>query len=116
MTRALRTGCSVCQDTATSDDASAPNCRCNPATAGVPDGSGDWPGTAAAADASPTTLKEAASSAPDPIPAAASSLRRLSSRLGLGSSVVMWSVLPCRRRPVPQEGAEDYRDSMTVGG
>ena len=40
-TRGLRTGCSVCQDTTISDDASAPNCRCSPATGGVATGSGD---------------------------------------------------------------------------
>ena len=38
-TRGRRTGCRVCQETTTSREASAPNCRCRPATRGVVTGS-----------------------------------------------------------------------------
>src|SRR6516164_10428409 len=88
MTRGLRTDCSVCQDTTISIAASAPNCKCSPATGGVVSRSGDG-GAAGAPRAAPVPMRDAATTAPPAIPAAASSLRRLSSRLNAVSSVVM---------------------------
>src|SRR3984893_9695517 len=89
MTRGLRTGCSVCKDTTISDDASAPNCRCSPATGGVATGSDDRLEGEAPASAPRVPIREAATTAPPPMPAAASSLRRLSSRLNSVSCVVI---------------------------
>src|SRR6516165_10656651 len=77
-------GCSVCQDTTISDDASAPNCRCSPATGGVATGSGDWR-EGSTASASAVRARDAATT----MPAAASNLRRLRSRLIVSVSRVV---------------------------
>src|SRR6516225_6745389 len=107
MTRGLRTACSVCQDTTISEEASAPNCRCSPATGGVVIGSGDGGATGRARAVPTPPIKDAATAAPPAIPAAASSLRRLSSRLISGSRLVMAAGLL-------HGGAPAYQNSMTV--
>src|SRR5262249_59733104 len=89
MTRGLRTACSVCQDTTISEEASAPNCRCSPATGGVVIGSGGGGATGTARAAPTPPIRDAATAVPPAIPAAASSLRRLSSRLISVSRLVM---------------------------
>ena len=87
-TRGWFTGCSVCQDTTISGEASAPNCRWSPATGGVATGS-DGAEFRVAGAVSWALAKEAASNAPVPTPAAARSLRRLNARLDSWSNVVM---------------------------
>jgi hypothetical protein len=98
MTRGLLMDCGVCQDTTISDDASAPNCRCSPATGGVVIGSGDGR-EAGVAWAAPVPTRDAATAAPPAIPAAASSLRRVSSRSNPVARVVM-AARPSRRSSV----------------
>jgi hypothetical protein len=93
MTRGLRIGCSVCHDTTISNEASAPNCRCSPATGGVVSGSAAEAG-AGAASAPPAPISDAASAALPASPAAVSSLRRLSSRSNSLSGFVMSSGPP----------------------
>src|SRR5262249_10507465 len=107
MTRGLRTVCSVCQDTTISDEASAPNCRCSPATGGVVTGSGGGGATGRATAAPTPLIRDAATAAPPAIPAAASSLRRLSSRLISASRLVIGYGLL-------HGGAPAYQNSMTV--
>ena len=98
-TRGLRTGCSACQDTTISEDASAPNCRCSPATGGVATGSGDG-GDEGAAVASPAPIRGATIMVPPAMPAAAISRRRLSSRLNPLSGEVMAASYPQDRSEV----------------
>ncbi len=93
-------GCSVCQETVTSDDASAPNCKCSPATGGVPTGAGVSSETALDCAAS-ADVSDATASIPELMPAAARSLRRLSSRSGPASCVVMSSPWYMRTKRVP---------------
>src|SRR5271169_3580236 len=92
MTRGLRTGCSVCQDTTISDDASAPNCRWRPATGGVgaePEAPRVSAGVSDATPAPTVPMTYGANAAPPPMPAAASSFRRLNSSPNVLSCVVM---------------------------
>src|SRR5262249_36945170 len=103
-------GCSVCQDTTISDDASAPNCRCNPATGGVATGSDDWP-EGSATSASAVRTRDAATTAAPAMPAAASSLRRLRSRLNVSGSCV---VIAMRLLLAQENLKRAYRNLTTV--